>query len=162
RGGCAGRAIPTATCWPPATSASASSRLPTPSTRTTRSGRARWSTGSRVASSRGPRAATPGWAASRERGAAASVPRSTRRGGLAGGLVGAVGRVLPATTEPVVLKADVEGLDVEGQVAVSNSLGRIRRLDVVPTDAAVCPDAVAAIGRADQVLLAPGSLYTSL
>jgi uncharacterized cofD-like protein len=80
----------------------------------------------------------------------------------AGGLVGAVGRVLPATTEPVVLKADVEGLDVEGQVAVSNSLGRIRRLDVVPGDAAVCPDAVAAIGRADQILLAPGSLYTSL
>jgi uncharacterized cofD-like protein len=80
----------------------------------------------------------------------------------AGRLVGAVGRVLPATTEPVVLKADVEGRDVEGQVAVSNSLGRIRRLDVVPGDAGACPDAVAAIARADQVVLAPGSLYTSL
>ena len=80
----------------------------------------------------------------------------------AGRLVGAVGRVLPATTEPVVLKADVDGLDVEGQVAVSNSLGRIRRLDIVPGDAAACPDAVAAIERADQVVLAPGSLYTSL
>jgi len=80
----------------------------------------------------------------------------------AGRLVGAVGRVLPATTEPVVLKADVEGLDVEGQVAVSNSLGRIRRLDIVPGDVAACPDAVAAIRAADQVVLAPGSLYTSL
>ncbi len=80
----------------------------------------------------------------------------------AGRLVGAVGRVLPATTEPVVLKADVEGEPVEGQVAVSNSAGRIRRLELVPGDAPACPDAITAIARADQVVLAPGSLYTSL
>jgi uncharacterized cofD-like protein len=80
----------------------------------------------------------------------------------AGRLVGAVGRVLPATTEPVVLKAEVEGEAVEGQTAVSNSSGRIRNLELVPADAPACPDAIAAIARADQVLLAPGSLYTSL
>jgi uncharacterized cofD-like protein len=80
----------------------------------------------------------------------------------AGRLLGAVGRVLPATTDPVVLKADVEGQAVEGQVAVQNSPGRIRRVGLVPTDAPACPDALAAIGRADQVVLAPGSLYTSL
>ncbi len=80
----------------------------------------------------------------------------------AGRLLGAVGRVLPATTEPVVLKADIEGEDVEGQVAVQNSAGRIRRVGLIPNDAAACPDALAAIGAADQIVLAPGSLYTSL
>ncbi len=80
----------------------------------------------------------------------------------AGRLLDAVGRVYPATTDPVVLKADVEGEAVEGQVAVQNSAGRKRRVEVVPSDAAAPPAAVAAIAAADQVVLAPGSLYTSL
>ena len=77
-------------------------------------------------------------------------------------LLGAVGRVRPATTEPVVLKADVDGESVEGQVAVMNVAGRIGRVELVPDDAPAHPEAVAAIGAADQVVLAPGSLYTSL
>jgi uncharacterized cofD-like protein len=80
----------------------------------------------------------------------------------AGRILHAVGRVLPATTAIVVLKADVEGEAVEGQVAVQNSAGRIRRVELVPGDAAASPEAVAAIEQADQVILAPGSLYTSL
>lgn len=80
----------------------------------------------------------------------------------AGCLLDAVGRVLPATADPVILKADVEGEAVEGQVAVSNSPGRIRRVELVPDDAPACADAVTAIELADQVVLAPGSLYTSL
>ena len=77
-------------------------------------------------------------------------------------LVGAVGRVRPATTEPVVLKADIEGGSVQGQVAVMTVGGSIRRVELVPSDAPASPDAVAAIAAADQVVLAPGSLYTSL
>ncbi|HSO95376.1 MAG TPA: uridine diphosphate-N-acetylglucosamine-binding protein YvcK [Acidimicrobiia bacterium] len=77
-------------------------------------------------------------------------------------LLGAVGRVRPATAEPVVLKADIEGSSVQGQVAVMTDEGRIRRVELVPRDAAAHPDAVAAIAAADQVVLAPGSLYTSL
>jgi uncharacterized cofD-like protein len=80
----------------------------------------------------------------------------------AGRLLGAVGRVRPATAEPVVLKADVEGESVQGQVAVMTVGGRIRRVELVPRDAPAHPDAVAAIAAADQVVLAPGSLYTSL
>jgi uncharacterized cofD-like protein len=80
----------------------------------------------------------------------------------AGRLVHAVGRVLPATVDAVVLKADIEGEAVEGQVAVATSAGRIRRITVVPDDADASPEAVAAIGAADQVVLAPGSLFTSL
>jgi uncharacterized cofD-like protein len=80
----------------------------------------------------------------------------------AGRLLDAVGRVFPATTDAVVLKADVEGEAVEGQVAVQNSAGRIRRVELVPSDAAPPAEAIAAIATADQVVLAPGSLYTSL
>jgi uncharacterized cofD-like protein len=77
-------------------------------------------------------------------------------------LLHAVGRVLPATTDAVVLKADVDGGAVEGQVAVMNTDARIRRVEIVPRDAPACPDAVAAVAEADQVVLAPGSLYTSV
>lgn len=80
----------------------------------------------------------------------------------AGRLVGATGRALPATTESVVLKADVDGRAVEGQVAVATAPGRINRIEVVPADARPVDAAVTAIASADQVVLAPGSLYTSV
>ena len=82
----------------------------------------------------------------------------------AGRLVDAVGRVLPATVDPVVIKADVDGEAVQGQVAVSaaGARGRIRGLHLVPRDVAACPEAVDAIAHADQILVGPGSLYTSL
>ena len=88
----------------------------------------------------------------------------------AGRLLRAVGRVVPATVEPVVLKAelvagpitgDLTGEIVEGQVAVANSRG-IHRVELVPGDVAASPAAVEAILRADQVVYAPGSLYTSV
>jgi len=79
----------------------------------------------------------------------------------AGRLLGAVGRVLPATVEPVTLKAELADRDVEGQVAVANSHG-IRAVELVPADAVATPDAIAAIAAADQIVYAPGSLYTSV
>jgi uncharacterized cofD-like protein len=80
----------------------------------------------------------------------------------AGRVLRSVGRVLPATVDAVAIKADLEDRVVEGQVAVMNAPGRIRRVSVVPTDAPAHPDAVVALRRADQIVLAPGSLYTSL
>ncbi len=77
-------------------------------------------------------------------------------------LLGAVGRVLPATVEPVVLTADVDGRTVEGQAAVHRSAGRIRSVRLRPEGASACPDALAAIAEADQIVLAPGSLFTSI
>lgn len=77
-------------------------------------------------------------------------------------LVGAVGTVVPATTEPVVLKADVDGRAVEGQVAVAASRGRVGRVGIVPADARPPAQAVQAVVEADLVVLAPGSLFTSL
>ena len=79
----------------------------------------------------------------------------------AGRLLGAVGRVLPATVEPVTLKAELADSHVEGQVAVANSTG-IRGIELVPADAVATPAALEAIAAADQVVYAPGSLYTSV
>ncbi|MGH9045553.1 MAG: gluconeogenesis factor YvcK family protein [Acidimicrobiales bacterium] len=75
-------------------------------------------------------------------------------------LLGARGRVLPATTEPVVLKANSSLGEVEGQVAVSQ-MGRIRSVSIVP-DASPPQEAVEAMSSADQIVIGPGSLYTSV
>lgn len=75
--------------------------------------------------------------------------------------VGAVGRVLPATTIPVDLVAQTSEGRVVGQVAVQGRSGdRMVALD--PPDAPSAPEVGAAIAAADQVVLGPGSLYTSV
>jgi uncharacterized cofD-like protein len=76
-------------------------------------------------------------------------------------LLEAAGRVLPATTERVVLKAEADRGEVAGQVAVA-AAGHIRRVSLVPGDARAPAPAVAALARADQVVIGPGSLYTSV
>ena len=78
-----------------------------------------------------------------------------------GRLVGAVGRVLPATSQPVDLVADTGDWEVEGQVAVHRASG-IVRLRLVPPDVSSPPEVREAIAAADQVVLGPGSLYTSV
>ena len=79
----------------------------------------------------------------------------------AGRLLGTVGRVVPATTEPVVLKADAEAGEVEGQTAVMQA-AHIRRVSLVPDDPPASPLALEALARADQVVVGPGSLFTSV
>jgi uncharacterized cofD-like protein len=76
-------------------------------------------------------------------------------------LLGVRGRVLPATTDPVVLKAEADGGNVAGQVAVM-ATDNIRRVSLVPSDPAAPPEAVAALEQADQIVLGPGSLFTSV
>lgn len=79
----------------------------------------------------------------------------------AGRLVGCTGRVLPATTTPVVLKGAAGGIDVEGQVNVSSTT-QLSTVSLVPPDAPAPHAAVEAIVAADQVVLGPGSLFTSV
>lgn len=79
----------------------------------------------------------------------------------AGRLLDVQGRVLPATATPVVLKAESASGPVEGQVRVSEA-GRISAVSLVPPDASPPPAAVEAIAEAGQILLGPGSLFTSV
>ena len=77
-------------------------------------------------------------------------------------LIGAHGTVLPATVEPVDLVADLaDGTEVRGQVAVDHAQAITRvRLD---PPAPYAPTAVVdAIASADQIVIGPGSLHTSL
>jgi uncharacterized cofD-like protein len=82
----------------------------------------------------------------------------------AGKLLGAAGRVIPATIDGVTLTAEIDGKAVMGQVALESEAGgaSVGRVSVVPADAPATPEALEAIGNADQVVLAPGSLYTSV
>jgi uncharacterized cofD-like protein len=76
-------------------------------------------------------------------------------------MVGARGRVLPASRTRVDLLADTARGVVRGQVAVSKSRD-IQRLHTSPTDPPVPPEVEAAIGSADVIVVGPGSLYTSV
>jgi uncharacterized cofD-like protein len=78
-----------------------------------------------------------------------------------GRLLGLAGRVFPATCDAVVLKAEVEGASVEGQVAVSNA-GRISGVSLQPPDPRAPKAALEAIADADQIVIGPGSLFTSV
>lgn len=80
----------------------------------------------------------------------------------AGELLRAAGRVHPATTELVDLRARVDGGVVKGQVAVARSTTPIQAVYLKPAAPAAWPGAVRAIEAADQIVLGPGSLFTSL
>jgi uncharacterized cofD-like protein len=79
-----------------------------------------------------------------------------------GRLIGARGRVVPVCPQPLALRARVDGVQVTGQVAIARSRGGIEGLEVLPPEAAASPSALEAIRRADQVVIGPGSLFTSL
>ena len=76
-------------------------------------------------------------------------------------LLGAEGEVLPATVERVVLKAEAASGQVAGQVAVSRA-GNIQTVSLVPGDAQPPRLAIERILAADQIVIGPGSLFTSV
>jgi uncharacterized cofD-like protein len=78
-----------------------------------------------------------------------------------GRLVGATGRIFPATDVPVTLIADSDTGTLAGQVTIERATG-IRNLRFDPADPPVSAAAVEAVRNADQVLIGPGSLFTSV
>jgi uncharacterized cofD-like protein len=80
----------------------------------------------------------------------------------AGRQLGARGRVLPATTDLVDLMARIAGGVVRGQVAVAESAAPIQAVYLEPPNPKANEAAVDAIAEADQIVLGPGSLFTSL
>jgi uncharacterized cofD-like protein len=81
---------------------------------------------------------------------------------LAGRMLGAVGRVVPAANQAAVLQAIVGGQDLTGQAVISRARGGVSSFTVGPDGLEAHPDALRAIAAADQIVIGPGSLYTSL
>jgi uncharacterized cofD-like protein len=76
--------------------------------------------------------------------------------------LGVRGQVLPSTLVPVRLCGRVDGRQVEGQVAIMTASGRVEAVWLEPRRPPAVPAAVAAIAKADLVLLGPGSTFTSV
>jgi uncharacterized cofD-like protein len=85
-----------------------------------------------------------------------------------GRLLGAHGRVLPMSLDPIDIEADVllpgeaEVTQVRGQVEVATCRGRIVAIHLVPSVPTACPQAVAALDDAEWIVLGPGSWFTSV
>lgn len=88
-----------------------------------------------------------------------------------GALLGAHGRVLPCTTVPLTIVAEVLGHDrarpdevtvVRGQVEVATTPGTVIDITLDPAAPAACAEAVEAVGEAEAIVLGPGSWFTSV
>ncbi len=86
-------------------------------------------------------------------------------------LLGAKGRVLPMSSVPLEIEADVLGLDpsvpdevavVRGQNQVAKTRAEVRNVRLLPTDPPACPESVQSVLDADWVILGPGSWFTSV
>jgi uncharacterized cofD-like protein len=88
-----------------------------------------------------------------------------------GGLIGAVGRVLPMSPVPLDLVGEADRFDPEhpdrtrrirGQSSIAATPGRVRTVRLLPPGAPACAAAVDAVREADVVVLGPGSWFTSV
>lgn len=87
-----------------------------------------------------------------------------------GQLLGARGRVLPMSSVPLDITAEVrlagagptDLTAVRGQVEVASIDGEVVTVALDPPDPPACPEAVEAILAADWVVVGPGSWYTSV
>lgn len=83
-------------------------------------------------------------------------------------LVGASGRVLPMSTRPLHIVADVlapgarDPHEVRGQHAVAVAPGHVVEVRLDPAAPPACPQAVDAVAAADVVVLGPGSWFSSV
>ena len=88
-----------------------------------------------------------------------------------GALLEAHGRVLPCTTVPLTIVAEVLGHHrtrpdelsiVRGQVEVATTPGTVVDVTLEPPSPAACPEALRAVEGAEAIVLGPGSWYTSV
>ena len=78
-------------------------------------------------------------------------------------VAGALGQAYPATIDAVTLRADIGGRVVDGQVAIQQAAcDGVHNVRIVPDDCTAVPAALGAIMEADQVVIGPGSLFTSV
>ncbi|MBI4733524.1 MAG: uridine diphosphate-N-acetylglucosamine-binding protein YvcK [Rubrobacteridae bacterium] len=73
------------------------------------------------------------------------------------------GRVLPSTTGKVTLKASTfEGEPIDGQVSIAQTAVPLKEVYLDPPDIPAYQEAVEAILNADQIIMGPGSVFTSI
>ena len=70
--------------------------------------------------------------------------------------------MIPASPRRLGLIAETDGGEIRGQARISRSEHRIRSIRVSPSDAAASESALEAIAAADQIVVGPGSLFTSV
>jgi uncharacterized cofD-like protein len=78
-----------------------------------------------------------------------------------GRLLGSRGAVVPAADGPMILTAEIEGDTVAGQAAISRARGALTAIRLQPEGIRATQRAAAALAAADQIILGPGSLFTS-
>lgn len=76
-------------------------------------------------------------------------------------LLGTVGAVLPSAIAPVELVAVCNGESLVGQARIM-AAGGVTSVSIQPADTPPPPAALQAIAAADQIVIGPGSLYTSV
>jgi uncharacterized cofD-like protein len=81
---------------------------------------------------------------------------------IAAGMLGTIGAVIPVARTSLHLQAVVDGDLVDGQAAITKMRGSFSELRLIPDDVPADPMAVQAIRSADQILIGPGSLFTSV
>jgi uncharacterized cofD-like protein len=82
---------------------------------------------------------------------------------ISGKVLAVQGTILPSTLESVRLGAELaDGSIVRGESRLRQARQPVRRVFLEPATVRAVPEVLEAISRADAVVLAPGSLYTSL
>jgi len=88
-----------------------------------------------------------------------------------GRLLNAQGRVLPMSSLPLVISADVVGIDphhpdeccrLTGQARIATTEGDVLQVRLEPENPPACDEAVTSIMEADYLVFGPGSWFTSV
>ncbi|HEU4318645.1 MAG TPA: gluconeogenesis factor YvcK family protein [Acidimicrobiia bacterium] len=77
-------------------------------------------------------------------------------------MLGTLGEVIPVADDPVTLEAVIDGKRIRGQAAISQTQGNVSTLSIDPPDTMASRRALSAVAGANQIVIGPGSLYTSV